>query len=224
MTRHLPLALALLLLGGGALQLSADDKSKPAKDLKALKPAEVKFKVRAYCYGASKIKDEKALGGFGGSKNFATKITKPDRFKKGELSLVAVPSELRAFAKVRGFALYLANRTGETVAISASDSRLSILREARDKDGKWKPIEYAPSSWCGNSYHRLLLADGLRWEFKAPEYAGPFETEMRFALTGVAGRKDKPIYSNVFKGKIHPEQFTGKQGHTPNGLMDPYNE
>jgi hypothetical protein len=29
---------------------------------------------------------------------------------------------------------------------------------------------------------------------------------------------------NEFEGGINPEQFARKQGHTPDNLMDPYNE
>jgi hypothetical protein len=32
------------------------------------------------------------------------------------------------------------------------------------------------------------------------------------------------LVSNEFEGAINVEQFSAKQGHTPTGLMDPYND
>ena len=193
-------------------------------ELRKLPPVEVAFLTRAYCYGGSAIPDKNALGGFGPSDNFPRALTNHVS-GAGKVYLLAKPDERSRFAgKYRGFALYLVNATDGRVAFAAADSRLSIVREAKDETGQWKEIEYLPQSWCGNSYHRVLLDPDQGWRFVVPEYAGSFKTTMRFKL--LPDRDGgQPTYSNEFEGSIAPEQFTPKkQGHTPTDITDPYLE
>lgn len=183
-----------------------------------LKPLNAKIMVRGYCFAGGGA-DKQAFG-YGQSDNSPMKLADKQLGKEGEISLVALPTETVPFAKsYRGFRLLLINRTNSEVPFDASDSRVSIIQEALDTHGQWRPIEYLPSSWCGNSYHRVFLPAGHYWEFIAPQYGGAQKTKLRFALQG-----KQPIHSNEFEGSINPQQFTEKQGHTPTNLMDPYNE
>jgi hypothetical protein len=93
-----------------------------------------------------------------------------------------------------------------------------------DLDGKWKPVEYLPSSWCGNSYHSVFLGPNEFWEFAAAKLNGTIKTKLRFRLQ-MSSDKQKAghIYSNEFDGSINPKQFTVQKDYTPAGLMDPYN-
>lgn len=185
-----------------------------------LKPVDVKFMVRGYCLAGSRV-DQQALGGFGKADNSPKKIESSELGKADAISLVAVPDEAAPFAKTyQGFRLLLLNRTKTEAPFAASDSRLSIVQEAQDANGKWLPVEYLPSSWCGNSYHKVFLPAGHYWEFTAPKYTGAVKTKLRFVLQG--GKA--PVYSNEFEGSINLQQFTVKQGHTPTNIMDSYNE
>ena len=142
-----------------------------------------------------------------------------DQVAAGQITLIAMPGEPLAFAeKLRGFRVILTNATGGEVSFAASDSRLSIVREARDRRGAWRAIEYLPSSWCGNSYHRVFLPAGHAWSFAAPEYAGPFRTRMRFVLRS----DDRQIVSNEFEGSIDPAQFDRKVDVQSADIMNPY--
>jgi hypothetical protein len=183
-----------------------------------LKAVNVKFMTRGYCMAGSRF-DDKALGGFGQSDNVPQRLSHEDFGRKGELSLVALPEDAVPFGRYRGLRVVLVNRTGKEIPFPASDSRLSIIQEARDAGGEWKPVEYLPSSWCGNSHHNVFLPEGHYWEFAAPAYTGAIKTKLRFVLLG-----DTPLYSQEFDGSVNPEQFTQKQGHTPADIMDPYNE
>ena len=167
-----------------------------------LKPFEPKSMVRGYCYAGSR-NDDKALGGYGPSDNTPKKITDNISGTAGKVNLIAMPTESVAFAKeYRGFRLLLVNRTGAEASFAASDSRLTIICEAQDDAGEWKPIEDLPSSFCGNSHHNVFLPSGHYWEFTAPLYSGSHKTKLRFQLKG-----KEPIYSNVFDGSINPAQF-----------------
>ena len=187
-----------------------------AADSKSL---DIKFMLRGYCYAGS-VPDPKAPGGYATSDNKPKKIAGGSIGQQGQLALVALPGEFVAFGQAsKGFRLLLVNRTKTEVALRACDSRLSIIQEAMDTDGRWRPIEYLPSSWCGNSYHRVFLPRNAFWEFAAPCYSGGYKTKLRFVLQG-----DQPLYSSEFEGAINLEQFTQKQGHQPTDIMDPYLE
>lgn len=184
----------------------------------SLKKMNVKFMLRGYCRAGSNIADEQALGGFETSDNFPKRLTDEVKARAGQVTLVALAGEPVPFAKeYRGMRLLLVNGTQETVAFRAQDSRLPIIQEARDTQGNWKPVEYLPSSWCGNSYHRVMLGPSEYWEFVAPQYVGAIKTTLRFVLQG-----EPLLYSNEFEGSVNAEQFSAKQRHSPTNLMDPY--
>ncbi|MFT5685720.1 MAG: hypothetical protein ACI8RZ_006674 [Myxococcota bacterium] len=160
------------------------------------------------------------LGGFGSSGNTARPI-EADMAALERLTLAVAPEETPSLGDgVTGLAVYLVNPTDEPVVLSAQDSMLSMVQEARGSDGEWAPIEHMPQSWCGNSYHTVALQPTSYWRFTAPRYTGDFATEIRFRLDG----PDGPLYSAAFDGHINQTQFGEKQGHTPGNIMDPYQE
>src|SRR5436305_5849775 len=128
--------------------------------------------------------------------------------RRGQLALVALPDEQAKFEGYPGFKVMLINGTRAAVSFETQDARLNIVREARDVDGRWRPVEYLPNSWCGNSYFALELPPRRHWTFVVPRFSGPFQTRMRFVL-------DQPglrLVSNEFSGTINREQFDKKQG------------
>jgi hypothetical protein len=191
----------------------------------SLEDLKVDFMMRGYFHAGSRIEDKQALGGFGTSQNFPKAIDAKMSVSQGEISLIATPDEAAVFAeKYKGLKVVLVNGTNERVGFPASDSRLSIVQEALDRGGKWKPIEYLPSSWCGNSYHTVFLGPNEYWEFAAARYTGKFKTRLRFRLDWQKSGTEKiTIYSNEFEGGVNAHQFTIQQGHKPTSIMDPYN-
>ena len=189
-----------------------------------LKDLEVHYMLRGYFYAGTAIRDTDALGGFAPSSNLPRSIGSGVGVGPGRISLVALPDAEIPFARrYRGMIVRLVNTTNEQLAFTAADSRLSIIQEAIDRDGVWKPIEYLPSSWCGNSYHRVFLGARQYWEFAAARYTGAFRTQLRFRLdVWRSADSVTTIFSNVFDGSVNERQFTVKQGHTPRGLADPY--
>jgi hypothetical protein len=180
---------------------------------------EAREMLRGYCFAGSAIRDQHALGGFGPSDNVPKRVL---RFVEARgLYLLAQPTIETRFGAQPGMRVVLVNGTSEVLSFSACDSRIDLVQEARDESGRWRPIEYLPRSWCGNSYHRVFLPPREFWQFPAPRYRGPIATRLRFALT----LSDKSrVVSNEFEGSVFLDQFSKKQGHNPNGLMDPYDE
>jgi hypothetical protein len=172
--------------------------------------------IYGYFYAASPINDRRAVGGHGKSINYSRPIG--HSVLNPGLSLIALPTVDAVFNdRYRGFKVILANTTQRTVALNASDSRLDIVLEALSTDGGWRPVEHLPQSWCGNSYHRLFLPRGHAWTFVAPHYEGDFATRLRFVL-----KRDNPLYSNEFDGRINLGQFGPPREYQPQGIMDPY--
>ncbi len=186
----------------GALSLLALEFSLPAAE-RGLAKVNVDHMLPACCLAGSRV-DQQAIGGFGSSDNAPQKIATANLGRDGQLALVAFPEQIVPIAnQQQGMRLRLVNRTRREAVFPASDSRVSIVQEAKDAKGRWRPIEYLPASWCGNSDHRVFLPAGHYWEFAVPIYSGTSKTKLRFVLQG------KPsLYSNEFEGSINPGQFT----------------
>lgn len=162
--------------------------------------------MRSHLNAGTRIPDEEAPGGFATSGNYPRDIPSGSDFESNAISLVVRPDEEAIYdEKYKGTKLLLINTTGKEEWFPALDSRLYIIQEAIDKDGKWKPIEAFPTSWCGNSYHRVRLGSKEYWEFSAPLYHGSFKTKLRFRL----GQDERSaVYSNEFEGSVNRGQFT----------------
>jgi HEAT repeat protein len=157
---------------------------------------------------ASRIKDDKAPGGFGCCDNYPLDLGQRAWGADGVVALVAFPDEPVAGSKHQGFVLRLINRTGKTVPFEACDSRLYIVQEALDETGRWREIEEPPCAICGNSLHRVFLESGQFWEFAARLYDGSVETKLRFRLDPDGERGEAvSVYSNEFTGKVAKGQF-----------------
>jgi hypothetical protein len=209
----------LLVLFGlstaGCYQTDAPTNDAPTNDAAAwdLKPpapnaapVAAKEQLPAIYPAGSRIKDRDAIGGFGPCDKYPKDLGDKDWGTKGTVSLVSFPDELVAYPiKDRGIALRLINRTNKVAWFAACDSRLFLVREAVDGDGRWRAIESLPETICGNSFHRVALAPDQYWEFPARLYSGPIKTKTRFRLG--QGDKSPPTYSNTFDGEVTAGQF-----------------
>jgi len=183
----------------------------------------IDYMMRGYFYAASSIQDTLAPGGFASSQNSPKPVTelKNMTFGKETLTLyIDINSQANFADKYQGYKMIIVNSSGETIGLPASDSRLSIIAEV-NTDGKWQPIEYLPSSWCGNSYHTVYIKNNQYWQFNIPAYSGKHKVQLRYKLSG----KNNAIwYSNEITAYINKKQLSDKQGHTANNIMDPYKD
>lgn len=115
--------------------------------LAALKPVDVKFKVRGYCMAGS-IEDPEALGGYAKSDNLSRALRPGMAKGKTGLCLIAEPDAIATFGKThRGMRVSLANPTDKELWVNASDSRLDLVQQAMDDKGQWQDVEYLPGSF-----------------------------------------------------------------------------
>jgi hypothetical protein len=185
----------------------------------AKKDLDIDYMLRGHIYVKSSIEDTGAPGGYGGSDNAA--LPTGNTFAEKGFFLTIDTSQNAVFAEeYNGYKLYIVNKSDSLVKLKASDSRLSLIAEAY-YNNKWQPIEYLPSSWCGNSYHYVSLQQEEYWTATIPKFTGKLAVKLRYKLiVGV----NHFVYSNEIEAHINKGQLTNKEGHNPNGLMDPYND
>lgn len=192
----------------------------------------IDFMNRGYFYAYS-TPNEEDIGGFGRSNNFPKEIPKKNNFAPKTISVGVRPDiGNKIFGKYKAATVFVANTSKNKIDFNAQDSRLYMKVQALNLNGKWKDIEYLPSSWCGNSYHTLTLEPNHYWTFLTPVYEGDFKTKLRIALKYIDpdkseicwDNKETTIYSNEYEGNINTGQFWRKEDYYPNGIMDPYND
>ena len=101
------------------------------------------------------------------------------------------------------FSIYLKNNKTEVLKLSAQDSHLQLIQEAKDTNGNWKPIEYWRFSTCGNSYRSELIEPGKIIKTESRKYSGKFKTEVRFKLL----QNNEVFYSNFLICNINQSLF-----------------
>ncbi|HEY3404717.1 MAG TPA: hypothetical protein VGK59_15110 [Ohtaekwangia sp.] len=189
-------------------------------------PLRIDFKNRGYFYAASPpLASTSGFGGWGGSGNMYQMMENLSGYASNTVVVsIDVSTPARFAEKYKGYTLQLINTKKDTIFFDVQDSRLNMKLQARDTDGKWKDIEYLPSSWCGNSYHMLYLPKGCYWSFTIPAYDGKIRTFVRAALAWKTSRdsEEQWIYSNEVPAGINPGQFTNIPKYNSSGIMDPY--
>ena len=163
------------------------------------------------------IKDETALGGFGSSNNSAVNI---QNSSTTEIILNISTKNIQTLQEHDFYTLSIQNHTDSAFSLLAQDSRINC-RAQIFWNNSWQFIEYNPNSWCGNSYHIVTLASKEKWEIPVPKYCGKKEVQLRYCLDNGEGRQ---YYSNEIIAFVNLQQINKKEGHSPRGLMDPYNE
>lgn len=101
------------------------------------------------------------------------------------------------------YAVFLINQSSTFNTIVIEDGSFAMIYEAKNKQGKWQPIEFKTYSWCGNSYADYDLQKGQFALFKVPVQSGDFKTKLRLK----ARIKDRTFYSNEISGYINASQF-----------------
>lgn len=193
-----------------------------ATELDKLDSVDVDFQLRGHCYAFSSASHAKPSNGEAHSGNVAQPID--ESFMAQGLYLAINEKELvKIDNRYLGHKLYLVNADDTATSFNAQDSRLNIIAEVLNEKGFWVPITYLPSSWCGNSYHTVVLGSGEYWSFDVPVFNGKVKTKLRYSLSD--GDKQKiisnEIVADINSGQLNPKS---KQGHTVSGIMDPYND
>lgn len=163
----------------------------------------------AYCFAGNDAPDPEAFGGYAQNGNMPKRIDPADSsLREGVYLQVVGPAKEPFAGRFEGLEIRVVNNGRELLILPASDSRLRLFQEARNEDGEWKPLEFFPRSWCGNSHHNVYLEPGYYFSFITPKYEGPQKTQLRFVLFTVR-TADNPgqIYSQEFDGGIDPGQF-----------------
>jgi hypothetical protein len=104
---------------------------------------------------------------------------------------------------VTGYPVYIFNFNNNYTSVDTEGPTVSLLQEAKDDDGNWKPIEYRVPAMCGNGYADYILAPYYYIITSIYKYSGDYNTEIRVKVT----RGKESFYSNTFRGSINKGQF-----------------
>lgn len=99
------------------------------------------------------------------------------------------------------YPVLLRNRTKDTIPIGYG-SIIPLILEAKDKTGKWKPIQERFSYMCGNGVGTIILPPKEIAVTLTPIFKGNFRTQLRVSM---GSNK-----SNPFWGNINYRQFQSK--------------
>ena len=187
-----------------------------------LDSVDINYQFRGRCYAFNSKKHNVKSNGEAHSSNLAQTID--ESFTQDGHYLFLNTDEYEGTSdNLATHKLYLVNKTKSKISYSAQDSRLNIVAQALDENGEWKNISYLPSSWCGNSYHKVTLGKNEFWKFYVPVFKGTFATKLRYVLLE---RGENLLISNEIDVRINPGLFNAekKQGHNSEGIMDPYDD
>jgi hypothetical protein len=205
------------------------DLTDTVKQKSSLRAVNINYMLRGHFYASSPFDSVLAgYGGWGGSDNNFSPVDKNLPVNNNRFEIYIDANDTSDWGNgYAAYNVYVINGADDTLFFSAQDSRLYMVVEAKDKSGEWKPIEYLPSSWCGNSYHTLFLPKDKYWKFKTPVFTGKIKTSLRIRLSyghDAASGKKEIVYSNEISGSVNAGQFSKKKEYKPGGLMDPYLE
>lgn len=160
-----------------------------------------------YAYSLPKNDEDDYSGGWAISSNRPEKVSEypgAGHF----LAMTIDPSKIDTFAtQYLGYKLFISNTSADTISFKVKDSWLNLKLQAQDKHGKWRGIEYLPTSWCANSNHIIELLPNYFWSFTIPKYHGDFQTNIRARLQFIDKlnpKKEVVTYSNTITGGINP--------------------
>lgn len=127
-----------------------------------------------------------------------------DFLAKNKTYLMVDTTDITAFAnKYLGYKVYMINGAKDAVYVPAQDNRVKLIKQAKNEKGEWQDIVTFTNSWCGNSYHSIKVLPKHYQIYTTPITKGGFKTSLRFYLK----LKGKVLYSNVYQGFIHTQQF-----------------
>jgi len=116
---------------------------------------------------------------------------------------------------IHAIPVIICNTGIEKILLEQQDEKLTMIQEAKDELGNWRPIEYWIFPRCGNSRSSIELLPNDLILTRIIRYKGDFETDIRLKL-----RSNLHVYySNSYRGTIHKSQF-----NLPERLQRNYSE
>ena len=106
----------------------------------------------------------------------------------------------------KSFPLFIYNSSNKRVLVQKPiDFDLFYILEAKDKIGKWKPIEYwnQQTFLCGTGHQDYLLNSKHFIVSSVKRYHGDYKTKLRVKFTSY----NKVFYSNEYSDYINYSQF-----------------
>lgn len=105
----------------------------------------------------------------------------------------------------RYYISYFANYTDSIISIPTIIGRITLIQEAVDQNGIWRPIEISDNYLqCGNTDHgNISLQPGEFIEIYPRKYCGNIKTKLRMKILTDKGI----VISEEYEGFVNPSQF-----------------
>ncbi len=101
------------------------------------------------------------------------------------------------------YPIYVVNETNSNKLFTARDRYVSAIQEAKDRKGKWRPIESKKFDFIGNGRWALIIHPYEYALFITAKYEGPYKTLIRIRMR----IGDVTYLSKAFEGSIDEKQF-----------------
>jgi hypothetical protein len=101
----------------------------------------------------------------------------------------------------KAFPVLIQNTSIDTICIGLG-GHISIIAEAKDENGQWKPIERGHAVGCSTGVHTIILPPNQYVLTSQLVYSGNFKTKLRIKMGN--------NYSEEFNGTINKSQFNYK--------------
>ena len=120
-------------------------------------------------------------------------------------SLTSAEKEKIEYAVKQYRIAFLGNHTHSTLVIPTVVGSITIIQEAQDKDGHWRPIEYINNFFdCGTGIFNSIELEPMEFiEIYPRKYCGSLFTNLRMKLLTV----DQIFLSEEYEGYVNPSQF-----------------
>ncbi|MEO8236447.1 MAG: hypothetical protein ABI549_13600 [Flavobacterium sp.] len=100
--------------------------------------------------------------------------------------------------------IFIKNRSKDTLNIGYAEY-LPIIIEAKNRNGKWQPIQERMRFMCGNGIIDFYCPPENIVISAMQKYGGNFKTKLRLKYESFGSKSS--IYSNEINGKINEKQF-----------------
>lgn len=164
---------------------------------------------------------KKGSGGWAQSRNFEKPVRK-DMVPKQNKQYIEITDTPTTYYGYAGMMIRVVNNTTDTAIFEAQDSDLYLMLQAQDESGVWRDIQFTIRSWCGNSYHEVILPPKYYWQLTMPIYNGSTKTKLRYVLNTNSPKGNLQFISNEVDGFVNPAQFWRTNRYRPSNIMDPY--
>ncbi len=123
-------------------------------------------------------------------------------FYSSEVDLEEKPA-VDSVINYKAFPVFIHNQSDSVFSVGSHNAVGYLIREARNRQGQWVPLESPVEYFCGTGKRDLILEPNQLLLAKLVRYQGDYRTQCRLKFT----RWKQTVYSNTFVDFINESQL-----------------